>query len=299
VFTSDATRATARVALVTCAALPDLDPDDRLLIDPLAAAGVTATPAVWDDERVDWSVFDLVVLRSAWDYAPRREAFVAWSASIPRLLNPANVVAWNTDKRYLAELAAAGVPAVPTGWLAPQDMPALPAAGEWVIKPAVSAGSRDTGRYDLGRPEHRALAITHLERLATAGRLAMLQPYLPAVDTYGETALLFLAGEFSHAIRKGPMLDGPDTGEVGLYKEERITARVPTELELEVADKALAAVPGGADRLLYARVDLIPGQDGDPVVVELELAEPSLFLGYHEGAAERLAAAIAARARSA
>jgi hypothetical protein len=296
VFTSDATRATARVALVTCAALPDLDPDDRLLLGPLAAAGVTAEPAVWDDPAVDWSAFDLVVLRSAWDYAPRRDAFTAWAADVPRLVNPADVVSWNTDKRYLAALAAAGVPAVPTVWLAPRDMPALAAAGEWVIKPAVSAGSRDTGRYDLGRPEHRALAVAHLERLAAAGRLAMVQPYLPAVDTYGETALLFLDGEFSHAIRKGPMLSGPDTGKVGLYKEELITARVPSDAEREVADKALAAVPGGADRLLYARVDVIPGPDGDPVVVELELTEPSLFLGYAEGAAERLAAAIAARA---
>jgi hypothetical protein len=295
VFTSAAARADARVALVTCAALPDLDPDDRALTAPLAASGVRADPAVWDDPAVDWAGYDLVVLRSAWDYAARRDEFVAWAASVPRLANPADIVAWNTDKRYLAELAAAGVPAVPTVWLGPADAPALPAAGEWVIKPAVSAGSRDTGRYDLGLPEHRALALTHLERLAAAGRLAMVQPYLSAVDTHGETALLFLEGEFSHAVRKGPMLDGPDLGDVGLYKHEQITARVPDDAELEVAAKALAAVPGGPDGLLYARVDVIPGPDGTPVVVELELTEPSLFLGHAEGAADRLAAAIVSR----
>jgi hypothetical protein len=295
VFTLEATRATARVALGSCAALPGLDPDDPLLLAPQAGAGVAAEPAGWDDPSVDWAGYDLVVLRSAWDYAARRDDFVAWAAGVPRLVNAPDVVTWNTDKRYLAELAAAGVPAVSTMWLGPDDTPALAASGEWVIKPAVSAGSRDTGRYDLGRPEHRALALSHLERLAAAGRVAMVQPYLPAVDTYGETALLFLDGEFSHAIRKGPMLDGPDTGEVGLYKEELITTRVPSDAELDVAARALAAVPGGADRLLYARVDLIPDPGGNPVVVELELTEPSLFLGYAEGAAERLAAAIVRR----
>ena len=126
-------------------------------------------------------------------------------------------------------------------------------------------------------------------------RLVMVQPYLPAVDSYGETALLFLDGAYSHAIRKGPMLVGPDLGEVGLYKEETITARLPTPAERKVAEAALAAVPAGVDRLLYARIDLIPGPDGDPLLVELELTEPSLFLGTAPGAAERMSTAIAQR----
>ncbi|MFF4894557.1 ATP-grasp domain-containing protein [Micromonospora chersina] len=292
------TRGEPRVALVTCTALPDLDPDDRLVLAPLAARGIAAEAVVWDDPAVDWSGYDLVVLRSPWDYALRRDEFVAWARTVPTLVNPADVVAWNTDKRYLAELSAAGVPTVPTAWVEPgADWRPHADTGEYVIKPAVSAGSQDTGRYDLADPEHRELAVAHIRRLSAAGRVTMVQPYLRAVDTDGETALLFLAGPdglaFSHAIRKGPMLTGPDRGVAELYKEERIDARTATPEQLDTAEKTLAVVPGGTDRLLYARVDLIPGPDGAPVLVELELTEPSLFVGYADGAPDRLAEAVA------
>ncbi|WP_433311965.1 ATP-grasp domain-containing protein [Micromonospora chersina] len=292
------TRGEPRVALVTCTALPDLDPDDRLALAPLAARGVAAEAVVWDDPAVDWAGYDLVVLRSPWDYALRRDEFVAWARTVPTLVNPADVVAWNTDKRYLAELSAAGVPTVPTAWVEPGADWRPPAdTGEYVIKPAVSAGSQDTGRYDLADPEHRELAEAHVRRLSAAGRVTMVQPYLRAVDTDGETALLFLAGPdglaFSHAIRKGPMLTGPDRGVAELYKEERIDARTATPEQLDTAEKTLAIVPGGTDRLLYARVDLIPGPDGAPVLVELELTEPSLFVGHADGAPDRLAEAVA------
>ncbi|TYB34592.1 hypothetical protein FXF50_27315 [Micromonospora sp. AP08] len=292
------TRGEPRVALVTCTALPDLDPDDRLALAPLAARGVAAEAVVWDDPAVDWSGYDLVVLRSPWDYALRRDEFVAWARSVPTLVNPADVVGWNTDKRYLAELSAAGVPTVPTAWVEPGADWHPPAdTGEYVIKPAVGAGSQDTGRYDLADPEHRELAVAHVRRLSAAGRVTMVQPYLRAVDTDGETALLFLAGPdglaFSHAIRKGPMLTGPDRGVAELYKEERIDARTATPEQLDMAEKTLAVVPGGTDRLLYARVDLIPGPDGAPVLVELELTEPSLFVGHADGAPDRLAEAVA------
>lgn len=288
-----ATRATARVALVTCAEFADLEADDRLLLAPLAKRGIAAEPAVWDDPSVDWTAYDLAVLRSPWDYPARRDEFVAWAARVPRLANPAHVVAWNTDKRYLADLDTAGVPVVPTTWLDPGVPWAPPSTGEIVLKPVVGAGSVDAGRYDCADPEHRRLAADHVARLHAAGRTVMLQPYLPAVDTYGETALLFFRGVYSHAIRKGPMLDGPDLGVEGLYKAEEISAREPTPAERAVAERVLAAVPGGPE-LLYARVDLIPGPDGAPVLVEVELTEPSLFLGYAPGAADRLAAAIAA-----
>ncbi|MEU8256348.1 hypothetical protein AB0C06_19040 [Micromonospora inaquosa] len=291
------TRGEPRVAFVTCADLADLDPDDRLVLAPLAARGVAVEPAVWDDPDVDWSSYDLVVLRSPWDYARRHDEFVTWAASVPALINPANVVRWNTDKRYLGELSAAGVPTVPTSWIEPGESWQLPAeTGEYVLKPAVSAGSQDTGRYDLADPAHRDLAAAHVRRLSEAGRVTMVQPYLRAVDAEGEMALLFLAGPeglaFSHAIRKGPMLTGPDLGPDGLYKAEEITARTARPEELAVAERTLAAVPGGTRQLLYARVDLIPGPDGEPVLVELELTEPSLFIGYADGAPDRLATAI-------
>jgi len=296
----EATREISRVALVTCGEVPFLDPDDRLLLDPLAAHGVRAEPAVWDDPRVDWAGYDLAVLRSAWDYAPRRDEFVAWAGRVPGLANPADTVAWNTDKRYLADLAGTGVPVVPTTWVEPDETWHAPVAWEYVIKPAIGAGSLDAGRYKLANPADRALATAHVERLQAAGRVVMVQPYLRAVDSYGETALLFMAGRdglaYSHAVRKGPMLTGPDHGFDGLYRAEEITPRAPTDAEHEVARRALAAIPGGADSLLYARVDLIPGRDDEPLLVELELTEPSLFLGHANGATERFAAAIAARA---
>jgi hypothetical protein len=137
------------------------------------------------------------------------------------------------------------------------------------------------------------VAAAHVARLRAAGRLVMVQPYLAAVDTYGETAMLYLGGAFSHAVRKGPLLSGPSADVEGLYVRDEITPRTPSAAERAVADAALAAVPPGD--LLYARVDLIPGPSGEPLLIELELTEPSLFLEYGPGAPERFAAAIAAR----
>ncbi|GAB2955896.1 hypothetical protein GCM10027280_50500 [Micromonospora polyrhachis] len=288
-----------RVALVTCTELPELEDDDRLVFGPLAALGIRAEAVVWDAPGVDWTAYRSAVLRSPWDYATRRDEFVAWAATVPVLANPADIVEWNTDKRYLEALTASGVPTVPTTWVRPGEGWTAPLDGEYVIKPAVGAGSVDTGRYDCADEEHRRLAAAHVARLSTAGRVTMVQPYLADVDTAGETALMFFATPdglgFSHAIRKGPMLTGPDYGVEGLYRTEKITARIPSDVERTVAERVLAAVPGGPERLLYARVDLIPGPDGSPVLVELELTEPSLFLGYADGAAERLAQAIALR----
>lgn len=286
----------ASIALVTCAEIPDLEPDDQLLLEPLRALGAEPAIEVWDDPAVDWSSYDVVVLRSTWDYAPRRDEFVTWAASVPRLVNEASIVAWNTDKRYLAVLAEAGVSVVPTTWVtSPGWTP--PTDGQWVIKPAISAGSRDTGRYDMSSASDRDHAVAHMSRLVDAGRVAMVQPYLSAVDTYGETALLFFDGMFSHAIRKGPMLDGPDLGVEGLYVPEAITARIPSPEELATATKALGSIPAGLPAPLYARVDLIPGPDGASTLVELELTEPSLFLDHSDGAPARFAAALMDRLR--
>lgn len=286
-----------RVALVTCREVAGLDPDDRLVMQPLAEREVRVEPAAWDAPDVDWSAYDLAVLRSTWDYPRRREQFLAWARSVPALANPPDVIAWNTDKRYLADLAAADLPVVPTTWVAAGAAWPIPDRGQpdpsqYVIKPTVGAGSLDTARYDLRNVADRGLARDHVERLQRAGRDVMVQPYLSGVDTFGETALLFLGGRYSHAVRKGPMLDGDDQSEHSLYRPEQISPREPSALELSIAERALAAVPGGVDRLLYARVDVIPGPDGNPVLLELELTEPSLFLGHATGAPERLADAI-------
>lgn len=280
-----------RVALVTCAELPDADPDERLVVEPLAARGIHAEVAVWDDRRVDWSGYDLVIVRSVWDYAARRDDFLAWAAGVPRLANPASILAWNTDKSYLRDLSRAGLPVIETTWLEPDSTVTLPTSGRHVVKPAVSAGSLDTTRYDLASPEQRALAAGHATSLLAAGRTVMVQPYLEAVETVGETALVYFDGVFSHAIRKGPMLNGTSgTGGDGLFKPERIDPREPTDAEFAVAARILTEVPFGP--LLYARVDLIPNADGAPTLLELELSEPSLFLGWSPGAADRFADAI-------
>ncbi|HWG92774.1 MAG TPA: hypothetical protein VNU66_00930 [Mycobacteriales bacterium] len=273
-----------RVALATCAELPDLHEDDRPLLPALAARGVEAVVAVWDDPAVDWASLDLVVVRSTWDYVGRHAEWLAWARGVPRLANPAGVLAWSTDKTYLRHLAAAGVPTVPTTWVEP-DRPYAPPAGEHVVKPTVSAGAADTARYAAGED-----STAHVRRLQEQGRTAMVQPYLDAVDEAGETALLFFDGVLSHAARKAPVL----VPELDDPEDVEITARSPSDVEVAVADRALAALPFDGP-LLYARVDLLPSPDG-PVVVEVELAEPSLFLTTADGAADRLADAVVRRA---
>jgi glutathione synthase/RimK-type ligase-like ATP-grasp enzyme len=272
-----------RVALATFAGFPDLYQDDQLLLAPLAAAGIDVSAAVWDDPAVDWSSYDLVVVRSTWDYTLRRDHFLDWAASVPRLANSADVLAWNTDKRYLAELAAAGVPVVPTEFIAPGEDYDLPLY-EHVVKPTVSAGARDTRRFAAGED-----SSAHAEALLASGRHVMVQPYQAAIDEAGETAVLHFLGDHSHAARKAPVLvpglDDPNA--------VAITGREATAAELAVAQAALAAVPCAVP-LLYARVDLVPGPDGAPVLMELEVTEPCLFLGQSVGAAERFAAAIRA-----
>jgi hypothetical protein len=209
-------------------------------------------------------------------------------------------VQWNTHKRYLVELADAGAPVVPTVVLEPGDDITLVDAEELVVKPAVSAGARDTERYPAERAEE---ARVHAERLLSAGRSVLVQPYLAAIDDVSETSLVYAGDAFSHGFRKGPILVGDTPFVEGLYREEDIGPREPTADEHAAAERVLDAVAGclpGLSRrdLLYARVDLAPGPDGQPVLLELELTEPSLFLTHAPpGAPERVAAAFAAARR--
>ena len=287
------------IGLVTCATLPGLDRDDQLLLEPLRAQGVDSVPVVWDDPSVDWSAFDLAVIRNTWDYPPRRDEFLSWTRRVPRLVNPADVVEWNTDKRYLADLAAAGVAVVPTSWISPADSLALPEEGRHVLKPSVGAGSKDAAAFALHDEHEAGLAREHASRLHAAGTTVMIQPYLDAIEVSGETALMFLGGEFSHAVSKGAMLAGGRGLVDGLYYEETIAPTDPTEAELSLARRALAAVPGGPDRLAYARIDLVPDASGQPLLLELELTEPSLFMTYSPGSADRYASVLAALVPSA
>ncbi|MEO3823655.1 hypothetical protein [Actinomadura sp. B10D3] len=278
------------IAFATCSLLPGGSDDAHILIGALARLGADAEPAVWDAD-VDWSRHELVVIRSTWDYPGKRDRFVAWAESLPRVLNPAGIIRWNTDKRYLRDLAAAGVPVVPTLW-DPDDVPSE--WPEYVIKPAVSVGSADTARWGPGEED---AARAHLRSLRDTDRTAMVQPYLPAVDTAGETALVFCAGEYSHAARKARILTA-GAGVEGPVRDDttrgQVTPCTATDAELDLARRALAAVPGGED-LLYARVDMIPGPDGVPLIIELELTEPDLYLRHAPAAAEKLAKAMLAQ----
>jgi glutathione synthase/RimK-type ligase-like ATP-grasp enzyme len=205
---------------------------------------------------------------------------------VPRILNPPEVIAWNTDKRYLGELPRA----VHTDYLAPGEQFAAP-DGEYVIKPTVSAGSRHTARFGNGEAARAAALVAEIH---AGGRTAMVQPYVGAVDELGETALLYFDGAYSHAIRKGPILrPGADpTGEV--FAAEEIEPRDPPADERELADEVVAYVGDRFGDLAYTRVDVVRGPDG-PLLLELELTEPSLFFKQGPGAAERFAAAIRSR----
>ena len=284
----------ADVALATCSLLPDLDDDERLLIPALAAHGVSAEPRVWDDPSVRWHDYALVVVRSTWDYSDRRDAFLEWCSGVPALLNAVDVITWNTDKRYLRDLNRAGIPIVPTTWIgagAEPEQASLP-AGELVVKPSISAGARNTSRYPAG---DIAAARAHVRQLLAAGRAVMVQPYVESVDIVGETGVIFIDGVFSHAVRKGPVLRVPGVATDRLWAPEEISGREPDAEERAVADATLNALPWPRESVLYARVDLVRRDDGAAALLELELTEPSLFLGYGPGAAERLAAGIARR----
>ncbi|UXI69232.1 ATP-grasp domain-containing protein [Tahibacter amnicola] len=245
------------------------------------------------------------MLRSTWDYTRRLPEFLAWidaASQRTRLFNPPEVVRRNTDKHYLEALAQAGVPVVPGLFLHPGEDPARAIARalerftdpEFVVKPCVGAGSRDAQRY--GRAQVAA-ATAHAAALLAAGRDVLIQPYLDRVDAQGETALIYFDGQFSHAIRKGPLLK-PDEGPTrALFAAEHISAREPTAQERAVAERTLATIATDGP-LLYARVDLIRDTADNPVVLELELSEPSLFFAHGEGSAARFAAAILRRLES-
>jgi hypothetical protein len=288
---------TARVALATCAAFPELPLDDPLLLEELRDRGVAAEPAVWDAPDVDWGGYDLVVIRATYDYVWDREKFLRWVDGLPRVLNPPEVVHWNTDKRYLAELPGS----VPTRFVGPGE-PFEPPDGEFVVKPAVSAGAQDSARYrglgsvpGDGAAVERQRARDHVARLGAVGKTALVQPYLASVDDHGETALLYIGGRYSHAIRKGPLLKPGDSPSRRLFALEEISPRVAQDDELRAAERALASLPFSRTDLLYARVDLIRAADGEPQLIELELTEPTLFLSFSPDAAGRLADEVVAR----
>ncbi|VEG42255.1 glutathione synthase/ribosomal protein S6 modification enzyme (glutaminyl transferase) [Mycolicibacterium flavescens] len=264
-----------RIVLAGCPALPEGDGDDAGLVAALGKHGLHARWMSWDDPATLRA--DLVILRATWDYIDRLDEFLSWARRVRNLLNPARVVPWNTDKRYLADLAAAGVPTVPGRFFDPGDAVRLPNSAEVVVKPAVGVGSVDTLRFS-----NREDARRHADRLLAAGRTVLIQPYDPGIED-GETALVFIGGAQSHAFRKGPILqrpgEAPPFDESGTYAQESLSPADPDFEVWDVGHQALAAAAAhldlSAEELLYARVDVIGGR-ADPRVLEVELVEPSL-----------------------
>jgi glutathione synthase/RimK-type ligase-like ATP-grasp enzyme len=264
------------VQLLTGEVMPKPDPESHLVAAELERLGINAPIVPWTDPAAGEA--DVVLIRTTWDYISRRDEFVAWcerTAAGAPVLNPPSVVRWNSHKGYLRELAAAGVPTVPTRVVSEADD--APLDGAVVVKPAVSSGAFGAARFDAGDPA----AHEHLRGVLAKGE-AIVQPYVPSVAERGERSLIYLGGELSHAVNKQPA--------AGDYRVQshyggEVTRHEPTGAELRAAEAALGQVH---EPLAYARVDLVEGEDG-PMVIELELIEPELFLGLEPSAPVRLA----------
>jgi hypothetical protein len=276
--------------LVTCEEVPTLDPDDRLLVDELHERGRTVSISAWSDPRVDWAASRLCILRSTWDYHRRHREFTAWmwqAASLTTIRNDPRLVSWNAHKSYLRDLECLGVPIVPTAWVRRGEKRALTDLSDahgWrdlVLKPARGAAAHDV---TLVRRDSASFAAgqARLDKLVRTGDV-LVQPYLEAVVSYGERALVFFHGRYSHAVVKKPFDRVLVVGDMPSLAVEA------TSEEIDVASKTLAAVGG---RPLYARIDLLRDTDANVCVSEVELIEPGLYLAVHEPARADFADAI-------
>lgn len=281
----------SRVAFVTYTGLPGLSNDDRLAVPELTRLGAVVEAAMWDDPGVRWASYDRVVIRSCWDYHLHPGAFLDWLARLEgdgvSLWNPAPVIRANVDKGYLVDLAAAGIPVVPTVRLEPGervDLAKVLAERGWdeaVVKPSISASAFRTRRV---RREEAAAAQADLEEMLKASG-ALVQRFLPEIQTRGEWSFIFLGGEYSHAVLKRPK-----TGDFRVQEElggsSVLESPVPALVEQARAVTATIPTPW-----LYARVDGVE-IDGVFTLMELELIEPMLFLGWDPQAPARFAEAI-------
>jgi len=278
----------ATIAIVTSNDPRYLDPELPVITQALRAVGVSADVVSWDDE-VDWAAYMLVVVRSPWDYFDRVAEFCEWVASVEqvsRIVNPADVIRWNSHKGYLIELGAKGVPIVPTRLIPGEsvDVDAQLAECPWdevVVKPAVDGGARETLRARRDSDEARL----HAETLSRGGDV-IVQPFVPGIVD-GERSLVFFGGAFSHAVLKVPA--------AGDYRVQYFHGgteldHAPGSAELRVALWAIDNAPG---RLTYARVDLVDWE-GAPSLMELEAIEPDLYLRDSPERLARFAAAVRA-----
>ncbi|MGN6258962.1 MAG: ATP-grasp domain-containing protein [Solirubrobacterales bacterium] len=280
-----------RIAIATCADYAGLKADDGLLRAALEERGCETRAVVWDRDEVEWKEFDLCLVRSTWDYHDKHPEFLAWARHVEgasALRNPAELIAWNSDKRYLRELGEREVRTVPTIWVGRDSQLGLEqilAGTGWeeaVVKPVVDLGARNLHRVRAGDGSAALEAVLRRSD-------AMVQPFLPSLEEQGEVSLIYIGGKLAHAVRKRP---APGDFRVQSIWGGTVSREEPSGAEIELAEGVLAEfkeVP------LYARVDLVAGLDGEPCLIELELIEPNLYLGEHPAAAEALAEAALLR----
>jgi len=284
-----------RVALATSSEFPDLDLDDTPLVAALEQRGLEPVPLVWDDPQSDWAAAPICLIRSTWDYFDRRDEFVAWAertGGVTDLWNPAEVIRWNSDKRYLRDLEDRGVPTVPTLWIEPGSTVDIAheldvrAWGDAIVKPAIDGGARRLMRVEA---TGAGAAQDHADTLLAGGGAVLVQPFLPSVASDGELSLVFVDDNLTHAVRKQPADQDfrvqPEWGGTSTRVD-------PGADELRAAEAVMAALELPT---LYARVDLVRDDGGALRLIELEVIEPRLFFTDAPEAAEALADAIAAR----
>lgn len=290
-------RKTRKIAFATSADYPTLTPDDQRVVEAGISLGLTIQPAIWNDPTVAWENFDAVVIRSCWDYHHHPEAFLAWiaaleSASIP-LWNPPAVVRWNSNKRYLLDLPTWNIPTVPTLYVSPHEnikLTPLIAMQGWsdvIVKPAISASAFNTWRINSATdPANEARFAAQHAQAAT-----LVQPYMPEIEA-GEWSLVYFNGSYSHAALKRPQAG--DFRVQGAFGGKSLPHPPPDSLIQQGATIIEQVQSQLEEEFLYIRVDGIV-REGELVIMELELIEPGLFIGYEEKAAARFAQAILQR----
>ena len=282
------------IALVTTQAARGHDHDLDILTAALDAAQQKWQIVNWDDVAIDWTQFSIAVLRSTWDYYARLDEFIAWVDRVSAqttLCNPAEIVRWNVDKRYLQEMSAHGIPVMATTFVAQLiDITQELIAQDVIIKPVVSAGSNNTARHRNDPVAARA----QLDHILSDAGVAMVQPYSPTIDSVGETGLVYLGGKFSHAFGKDAVFGEAEQVHNGVHVQEVITARTANPNEHLLGDSVMKfLINKFGVTPLYARIDMVTNIDGVPEIMEVELTEPSLYLHLDAGSPERAATALA------
>lgn len=293
---------TQRCAYLTMDSLAGFYCSDSLTYQPLKELGWRVEEVPWKKANVDWRIFDVVVIRSPWDYFKYPQLFLEVLAQIEdsgtRLANPLRVVKWNLDKSYLRDLESKGIAIVPTLWTDRLHSNDLDLAfdhfasqvvdgkkthcNEIVVKPTIGAGAFDTFRLNRDNPEQ---FVEALDVFTT--QPAMIQPFLNSVVDRGEYSLFYFGNEFSHCVSKLPK-----PGDFRVQEEHGglITARQPDTDMLAISQRVFDAI---GEPLLYARIDLVYLPSGELAVIEVELIEPSLYFGYDDRSASRFASALA------